>query len=203
MYLTDCGVADVGFLVDSSRNLRKEFFDKEKTFVKKIMRMFRITPRGSRAGLITFSDIADFNIKMNQHADTGSFLDAVSSIPFKGSSHRVDPPMTLAKSKLFKTNNGGRLEAKKILIIVTGTSRVSELHGNTGLEMKENTLVVVIGVGQGATKNQLDHMVGGSNMQFIAESFDALIGKRFVDEVLKEICVPLGMIFWYSFNFLV
>ena len=56
---------------------------------------------------------------MSDHDDINSFTDAVRKIPLMGSTTRIDKALRLAQKELFATENGGRANLPKILILLT------------------------------------------------------------------------------------
>ena len=98
---------DVGFIVDASGSLRKEYH-KEKNFVKILVESFGFGLSTTRAGIITFSHIAELSVKLSQYDSLNDFGSAVDSLPMIGSSTRIDKALELAQSDLFLPENGGR-----------------------------------------------------------------------------------------------
>ena len=60
---TSCD-ADIGFILDSSGSLRAEY-GKEKKFLLEVAEVAKLSPGGSRAGVVTFSHAAEHSIKLN------------------------------------------------------------------------------------------------------------------------------------------
>lgn len=65
---------DIGFILDSSESLKSKYH-KEKEFLKALAGAFDISPDGSRAGVVTFSLIAEHSIKMKDHTSIGELYD--------------------------------------------------------------------------------------------------------------------------------
>merc|ERR1712142_191811 len=55
---------------------------------------------------------------------------------------------------------------------------------------RSGVMVVIIGVGGGVNREELDHIAGGAGKAYVADSFDQLIGEDFVTTILGSICSP-------------
>ena len=190
---------DLGFVLDSSGSLRNEY-GKEKKFLTEIADAFGISPSGSRAGVVTFSHVAEHSIKLRDHMSTRSFNQAVNAIPHMGYTTRIDLALKLAQREMFAYRNGGRSGVKKVLIVLTDGSQTKTYGAADPAVVAEDIrrtgiTVLVIGVGRGINRRELDSIAGGPNKAFTADSFDILIGQDFERRVLGTICVtaPPGM----------
>ena len=177
------GKADVGFILDSSGSLRNEY-NKEKKFLKELAAAFGISPSpdGNRAGVVTFSHDVEHSIKLKDHKNIYSFNAAVDAIPLMGSTTRIDRALRLTQRELFAPENGARPGIVKILILLTDGSQTAdndaEDPGDIAEEIRKSGVsILVVGVGSGVDKKELDHMAGGKGKAFTAISFDELIGK--------------------------
>ena len=162
--------------------------------MKYLARSFNLSPNGSRAGVVTFSARAEHSIKMNDHADINSFEAAVDKIKLMGLTTRIDKALRLAQKELFAPENGGRPELEhQILILVTdGTqtkSDTAEDPANITEELRNSgIMVIVIGVGDGTTPKELDHMAGGVGKAYLPKSFDILLSAEFVQKLANHAC---------------
>ena len=161
--------------------------------MKNIAQSFNISPEGSRAGVITFSARAEHSIKMKDHTNITSFEAAVDAIPLMGLTTRIDKALRLAQQELFSPENGGRPELHQILILLTdGTqtkSSKAEHPGDIAKEIrKAGIIVIVIGIGDGTTPEELDHMAGGPGKAYIKKSFDDLVAGDFVKNLTDLSC---------------
>ena len=183
---------DVGFILDSSGSLRKEYH-KEKYFLTSIAKSFNISPDGSRAGVVTFSARAKHSIRMKDHTDITSFEAAVNKISLMGLTTRIDRSLRLAQKELFASENGGRPELPQVLILLTdGTqtkSRNAEDPGEIADEIRKAGIsVIVIGIGDGTSPEELDRIAGAAGNAYYAKDFDELISPEFVKKQAEESC---------------
>ena len=82
-----------------------------------------IEHNNTRVGVVTFSYHAEVSIELGDHSDPDSFGDAVDRIPLMGSITRMDKALRVAQWRLLSTENGGRGDAAKVLILITDGSQ--------------------------------------------------------------------------------
>ena len=185
-------MVDVGFILDSSGSLRRDY-SKEKDFLKALAATFGVSSNGSRAGVVTFSHHAEHSIKLNEHTDLTSFDAAVDSIPLMGSTTRIDKALRLTQKELFSIPNGGRPGVTKVLIVLTDGSQTkdagAEDPGDVADEIRKSGInILTVGIGKGVNKTELAHISGGADKVFSAASFDQLISSQFLDVVNNAGC---------------
>ena len=185
-------VVDVGFILDSSGSLRREYH-KEKNFLKTLAAVFGITENGSRAGVITFSYHAVHSIKLHNFTDLNSFSKAVDDIPLMGSTTRIDRALRLAQKEMFSSRNGGRLGVAKLLILLTDGSQTpdadAEEPGKIGEELRKmGVSIISIGIGEGVNETELAHIAGGENSTYSASTFDKLKDSAFLHDIKSSSC---------------
>ena len=185
-------VVDVGFILDSSGSLRKDY-GKEKDFLKTLAAAFGVSPNASRAGVVTFSYFSELSVKLSDHGDLSSFKQAVDNIPLMGSTTRIDKALRLAQKELFSLGNGGRAGVPKLLILLTDGSQTqdagAEDPGDIADELRADGInILVVGIGNGINATELAHIGGGQKNVYSADSFDKLIGADFVRSIKKDSC---------------
>ena len=178
--------------MDSSGSIGSEYF-KEKKFIIETVAGLDLSPSGTHAGVITFSDNAEHSIKLKDHTDIKSFTDAVNKIDHMKSITRIDLALKLAEKEFFTKSNGARDVSKKMLVIITDGAQTKKPDSvdPAGLAdefRKKGVNVLVIGVGSGVEKNELDRMAGGADKAYIANSFDDLLAGDFKDNLLGDVC---------------
>jgi hypothetical protein len=186
--------ADVGFILDSSGSLRNEY-SKEKQFLIEIATAFN----SPAAGVVTFSHDAELSIPLGSHSDINSFAAAVGAIPHMGYTTRIDLALRLAQRSLFAS--GGLGGSRQILILLTDGSQTryasAEQPGVVARELAGQGIeIVVIGIGRGIDRKELDGMAGGANRAHIVSSFDALLSRDFINGIVQGItvaCAPAAI----------
>ena len=190
------GISDIGFLLDSSGSLR-QYYSKEKDFLKILAGTFGISKDGSHAGVISFSSNVNHDIKLSDHEDITSFNSAVDKIPHMNQVTRIDSALKLAQSDMFSTAEGGRVGVPKVLILITDgaqyPSSASRQDVQNPAEIAEelrasDIVIIVVGIGQLVQKDQLVEIAGKEENVFLAKNFDDLISSEFLEKVKKASC---------------
>ena len=161
--------------------------------MKALASAFGIAEDGSRSSVLTFSYYSELSIKFKDHFDQASFDKAVDAIPLMGSTTRIDKAFRLTQKEMFTEANGARANMPKILILLTDGSQTqdadAEHPGVIADELRTAGInLIVIGIGPGTNKTELDHMAGGPGNAFSAASFDELVGGTFIKELTEKTC---------------
>ena len=99
--------ADFGFVADVSKSVENHWED-EKTFIKKLIEPIIISPEGGRASVTTFSNLAELKIKFSDHDNSSDFEASLDSLPYVGSTTKIDGGLEVAFNEMFKESNGMR-----------------------------------------------------------------------------------------------
>ena len=121
-----------------------------------------------------------------------SFNEAVDGIPLMGKTTRIDKALRLAQREMFSLSNGGRPGRPKVLILLTDGSQTAENDAEDPVKVADEIRAVgvrllVIGIGKGIDKEELDKIGGGNNV-FVASTFDELIREDFMDKLKTGSC---------------
>ena len=165
----------------------------EKYFLKTVADKIGVSSIGSRIGVVTFSYFSQLSIKLSDHSDISSFIEAVDNIPLMGSVTMINKGLRLAQKELFRFANGGRAGIPKLLILLTDGSQTQEFSevkpGDIADELRSNgTNILAVGIGQGVNETELTDIAGNQKSVYILESFDKLIGSDFISTILNKIC---------------
>jgi secreted protein with Ig-like and vWFA domain len=185
-------IVDVAFILDSSGSLRREY-QKEKNFLKTLAAMFGISSNGSRAGVVTFSFIAQHSIKLNSFNDLDSFNKAVDDIPLMGSTTRIDRALRLTQRQMFTVENGGRVGVTKLIILLTDGSQTpggdAEDPDVIADELRNDGFVIIgIGIGSEVNQTELSHISGSKANTYSAATFDSLKDNDFIHKIKNSSC---------------
>ena len=178
-------VGDLAFILDAS-NSGEYAFKRMKDFVKYLLDDFGLSTDGSHAAVITYDKEPVLNIKLNQFTDYAAFRNQLDEIAYVDGGPRVDMALSLAKDEAFTVENGGRLEVKNLLILITdglgsqgGVVDIATELQNKGIDL------LVIGVGQEVDVDILDKIAGKNAPAPIVKTFDELATKKFVGEMYQ------------------
>lgn len=189
-------VADIGFIVDSSGSLRREY-GKEKDFVKLVASSLDISPTGSHAGVVLFSYNAELSIKFSDHTNVKDFNSAVEGLALMGSTTRIDKALTLAFDSMFNEKNGMRVRVPKVLILLTDGAQTQDADAVVPSQVVNRfhdagIKVIVIGIGSGVKPDELKTMVKSSSNLYLAANFDQLKSGKFVKDIIGSTCLQTG-----------
>lgn len=189
-----CGASvDIGFLLDSSGSVRADY-SKEKSLVKVVAASLGLSQQGSRAGVITYSEDAEYSIKMSDNFDIASFSKAVDQIPLMGKTTRIDRALRLAQKVMFTQENGARDDVPDVLLFITDGTQTdgidAEYPGYIADELRDEgvTIIIVIGVGRYVHFHELEHIAGGAENAFLAPSFEAILSDNIMSALKERAC---------------
>ena len=191
-------IADVGFVVDSSGSMRRDF-SKEKQFVKNLAATLGIDKGGNRAGIVTFSYNAELTVKLSDSAATapGDFNSLVDKVPFMGYTTRIDKALRLVSKEMFEKSNGARVGVPKILFVLTDGTQTKDSDAidpaliASELRDKMGVHLFVIGMGRRVNPGELSQIAGDRSRLFLAKDMDQLRSAEFIQDVVSNTC-PLG-----------
>lgn len=84
------------FLIDSSQLSNRRDFKKQKDFTKIIARLLNLQEGRSRAGVLSFGNVAQTSIPFGQYSDVFGFNRALDLIPMVGGERRFDKALKKA-----------------------------------------------------------------------------------------------------------
>ena len=182
--------ADVGFMLDSSGSLRKNYA-KKKDFLKAVATKIGVSSTGPRLGVVTFSYFSELSIKLSDHSNISSFKNAVDNILLMGSKTRIGQALRLAQEELFSFSNGGRAGIPKLLILLTDGRQKQDAgasqRGDIADELRADGInILAVGIGQGVNKTELREIAG--NLQSVYISDNKIIGPDFISVIANTIC---------------
>lgn len=190
------GLADIGFIVDSSGSLFTEYV-KEKAFLKDMAKEFKISKTGFHAGVVIFSQVAQLRIKFSDFVSTSSYIDAVDNLPLLGGTTRIDRGLNTAFKDLFSSANGMRPAVPKVAILLTDGEQTQDSDSVSPYDAVQafhaaNIKVIVIGVGSKVNKEELSRIVKSKKDLYFARDFDQLMSKAFVENITLASCLEPG-----------
>ena len=115
-------VLDVGFLLDSSGSVGLENYATEKNFVKLISREVTSTSRGSRTGVIVFSDFPylSLNFKGFSAMPSAHFEALIDTLPYQQGRTRIDLALGMAAKDLFVDKRSGVHQVGRVPLEIQG-----------------------------------------------------------------------------------
>lgn len=164
--------ADIMFLVDSSRSIGYENFQKMKTFMKKLVNQSDVGLDQVRIGVVQFSSTSREEFLLNQYTTKNDIIMAIEKMSLIEENTLTGAALEFV-SDYFKPAKGARPHVKKILILITDGEAQDEVK--TPAEALRNNSITIYAVGVfNANKQQLLEISGKPEMVFYVENFDVL-----------------------------
>ena len=139
-------VADIVFIVDSSSEVSRENYNKEKAFIKSLAKTLNLSPGKTRASVVVYSGVASLEIRLNAYYNSTIFDKAVDDLPYLGSVRRMD----LGLREGAVAMKDARPNVRRVVVLLT-TGRQSQSSNllpqavKPLLELSANIYVVAIG----------------------------------------------------------
>ncbi|XP_074661576.1 matrilin-1-like [Tubulanus polymorphus] len=179
-----CAKADVAFVMDTP-NARQVDLAGANEFMRVITKELEIGDRVKVASVPTECvELAKF--KLNAHDTKEKVLDALQL--HKKSKSGLTSLLSMARSETFTSANGGRSDAKKVIVLVTDgkPGHVSELQAESEKLKSDNFEVFVLGVGDAVDANALKKVATSENHYIAVSDYESLRKKK--DDVVAGVC---------------
>ncbi|XP_047455499.1 collagen alpha-6(VI) chain-like [Mugil cephalus] len=175
---------DIIFLVDSSKAISKENFEKMKDFMKLVIAKSNVGETDMHFGVMQFSTRPILEFNLLSHFRKEELLTAIETM--KQMNERTFTGRALREvSQYFDAAQGGRPNVKQSLVVITGSKAVDELRASAEALRAKGVVVYSIGL-EDASTSQLLEMSGSSENVFNEGSFDAL--KELDNQLALKFC---------------
>lgn len=152
-------------------------------FIHNVVDILDIGPNKTRVGLMTFSDEAEFHVKLEQAVDKESFMTMSNTAKYIGGGTDTGNALRhLREEGFYGEESEQRPGVAKVVVILTDglsispdiTAREAKLLQNTGVQ------IFSIGIGEGVDKQELEDMASKPADKFLlhVDDFGALDGIR-------------------------
>ena len=172
---------DVAFLIDTSDGVSSASFEREKQFLKTLVRSVAFSSNRSRVSIISFGNESDLTVNFSEQQSTGSLIERVDSIPFLGGEPKMDKALKMAAAELFSSTGSARTDLPRTVVIITDCERdnnssQSKFDASTEMLQKEGVKIFVVAVGCESENNkkELKVLVDRADDIFTPDSFDKL-----------------------------
>ena len=177
-------VGDIAFIGDASSSTAEEF-QAVKDFMIYLMNDYGISQSGTHAAVITSDDL---KIKLNQFTDIASFRTEVDNIAYIAGGLKVKDALIVAKNDAFSPTNGGRSDAKNLLVLITdgieSTENVQDVKDAAEQIRAGGISILVIGVGKNVDINFINNIAGGP-LYSVSSTFAELTSSMFVAKMYQ------------------
>merc|ERR1712018_25941 len=174
--------ADFGFVADVSASVENHW-DDEKSFIKKLVQSVVISEQGGRAAVTSFSNMAELQIKFDDHIHYSTFETALDQIPYVGSTTKIDLGLEVALDEMFQVFNGMRPDVHQTMVLITDGQQAGvnfdlyrERFNQAGVR------VIVVGVGNFQSRD-IRHLTSDDADIYVASDFDELVSDEFIESI--------------------
>ena len=102
---------DVAFLIDTSDKISRTNFEREKHFIKTLVRSVVFSSNLTRVSVISYGNESDLAVDFSDQQSTGSLIERVDSIPFLGGHPQIDRALEMAAAHLFSSYGSARADS--------------------------------------------------------------------------------------------
>ena len=173
-YFIDCQNkrADIFFLVDASYSIEKDEFGKEMEFVHDIIDVLDIGENKTRIGLLTFSDVTEFYIRLSYKLRKEDYQQHLNYVNYMGGG--TDTATALRRmreegflSDAYQTFNNADV-AKIAIVLTDGLSLTPDITAQEAeLAHKMGIQIFAIGIGNGVDKVELQEIASKPESNFV------------------------------------
>lgn len=170
--ISDCidKTSDIFFVIDASYSINPNNFAKEMQFIHDIVDVLDVGPNKTRVALMTFSDKAEFHVKLEHNVDKETFITLSNTAKYIGGGTDTGNALRILREEGFHGQNvQDRPEAAKIVIILTdGLSISPDTTAREAKFMKNNGIQIFsVGIGEGIDKQELIDMASAPTDKFL------------------------------------
>ncbi|XP_069136404.1 cartilage matrix protein-like isoform X2 [Argopecten irradians] len=116
-----CGkIADLAFVIDSSRSIGEPEFNKELNFVRQVLQEFELGPDKTRVAIVSFSNVVKTEFSFNKYINEDEILREVSRIAYAAGPATVTyRALNQTRREVFTPWGGDRPLVPNVVIVVT------------------------------------------------------------------------------------
>ncbi|KAK3745599.1 hypothetical protein QZH41_005840 [Actinostola sp. cb2023] len=147
-------VADIIFLIDTSRGVTPSQFTREKSFIKQLSKQLNVRPGYSRAALVPYGNTADVGLRFESYSTSAEYESAIDNLRTVGGPRRADKALATAAQLV----PDGRRDVPKIVVLLTAGEQDSQALPLSRAVVPVSSLgahTYVIGVGPDKDVNKL------------------------------------------------
>jgi len=196
---------DIAFILDSSRSVTGEDFDRQKEFIKNFLKRFPIGAQQTQAGIIKYGKTANIEIEFNDFTTEAKLSTAIGRIMHsQANESRLDLAFRLARDQLFTAARGSRGQLANKALVLLGDGFISG-GGERAINLQKNALkyaddlkregVTIFALGVGAERNKylLQEIVSDQSYYLEIESYSDLLTRIYeVQNDLEDTCTYVG-----------
>lgn len=137
-------------MLDASNSITQSSFTKMKNYVTAALRSFEISPKKTRVSIVTFAKDTNAIVDLNTGVYREVLARKLSDATKENGQRNLGKALEFVDQKLFNSATGGRKDADKVVVIITGNevNPYKDTNFVTGAKKlkDQNTKIVVVGV---------------------------------------------------------
>lgn len=174
---------DVLFILDASGSIGYNNFMKQKEFIKSIILDFTIGSQSTRVSVLTFTEDANINFRLNTYNNRPDIIKAIDEIQFTSNGRtRTDKALARAYNEVFQPGNGARGNQPDIAVLLTdgGSNDKQATMREIHIAKTRGIHFIVLGIGNWLDEYELQSLASYSYTQNLIQisSFDDLPSVR-------------------------
>lgn len=178
-YFTGCETrADITFILDSSDQVGRDNFNKQKQFVKNVVSHLNVDPDKVRVSALKFSTSVENQFFLDQHKSKTDVQNAIDAITHTGGHANTAKAIQYVSTTSFSAPHGARDNIPHIAVLVTnGPSTTQTITQQAAQTAKDNKVMIyTVGVGGGVDMDELRSISSDPDSRYAlkAESYSSI-----------------------------
>lgn len=171
---------DFAILVDTSEGISSIDFEREKNFVKSLVRSLTISSSLSRVSIMSYSNETDLTVNFSDQQTKESLLRRVDALPFLGGRPQIDQALETAAAQLFSPSGTARAFVPRTVVIVTThccqdrVTSAGRLNETVALLRRNGVKILVTAVCKDVDDEELGTLVEDEEDIITTDSFEGL-----------------------------
>ncbi|XP_039259105.2 A disintegrin and metalloproteinase with thrombospondin motifs gon-1-like isoform X1 [Styela clava] len=183
---------DIVFVIDSSSSIKEQNFKVIRSFIKQVVRRFRIGQNAALVGALRYNKEVSKLWDLNSYRTLDEVLNAIDNIPYDGSGTMTGQAIQYAHDHMFKAEAGRRPGVPKVVVVITDGVSFDDVSQSSTLLKSEGALIVAVGIGN-VNIDEINDIASDPDRHFATtvSDFDSLpkVVSTIADQV--KLCQPI------------
>jgi len=112
---------DIGIVIDSSSSVRRDNYEKVKTFLTQLVDKMHVSHRMSHVAVIHYNHRAylDWDFNSDRAKNAAALKEAILNLKYQPGGTRTDKALDKSKEEMFKDDHGQRPDVPHVLFVLT------------------------------------------------------------------------------------
>jgi len=183
----DSAILDIAFVADSSRSVGKTDFKNEMKFIADITNLFRVGPKQSRVGLVTFATYPHTQFNFEKYSTKDAVLDAIYAVKHvTGGTYVGKALWRVVADMKFRPQQ----DVHKIVVVFTDGQSFDHVKNPVKALTKKGVQMISFGVGDVKEDTLLKLANGIQDNVYSVASYSDL--KNFMGSLVTKICAMVN-----------